>query len=124
MADVLLSRDDILGSDDLRLERVDVPEWNGVLYVRVMTAGERDQFEAEVAGVGKRSKNMSNLRARLVCLVGCDENGQALFEKGDAAALGAKSAAAVDRVFTVAARLNGFTSQDIDELEGESEPAQ
>ena len=52
MADVLLSRDDILGSDDLRLERVDVPEWNGVLYVRVMTAGERDQFEAEVAGVG------------------------------------------------------------------------
>mgnify|MGYP007032671149 FL=1 len=124
MADVLLSRDDILGSDDLSLERVDVPEWNGVLYVRVMTAGERDQFESEVAGVGKRFKNMSNLRARLVCLVGCDENGNRLFEAGDAVALGAKSAAAVDRVFSVAAKLNGFTSQDIDELEGESEPAQ
>jgi hypothetical protein len=124
MADVLLSRDDILNTDDLHLERVDVPEWNGVLYVRVMTAGERDHFEAEVSGGTKKKQNMVNLRARLVCLVACDEKGEKLFQPADAAALGAKSAAAVDRVFSVAARLNGFTNQDIDDLEGESAPDQ
>ena len=115
----MLTRLDILGSDDLEFETVHVPEWNGEVRVRMLTAGQRDRFESEVAGIGGKSKNMTNLRARLVALTACDQEGEQLFQAGDIEALAKKSAAAVDRVFTVAARLNGFTSSDIEELEGE-----
>jgi len=115
----VLTRLEILGSDDLNAEEVQVPEWGGLVRVRMLTAGERDKFETDVAGIGGKSKNMTNLRARLVVLTACDDALAPLFEPGDVEALAKKSAAAVDRVFSVAAKLNGFTSSDIEELEGE-----
>jgi hypothetical protein len=113
-----LNRLDILGSDDLHLEKISVPQWGGDLFVRILTAAERDAFEASVSG-GKR-RNLVNLRARLVVLTACDEKGERLFQDADIEALGKKSAAAMDRVFGVSAALNGFTSGDIESLEGES----
>ena len=114
----ILNRLDILGSDDLHLEKISVPQWGGDLFVRILSASERDAFEASVSG-GKR-RNLINLRARLVVLAACDEKGERLFQDGDIEALGKKSAAAMDRVFGIAAALNGFTSGDIETLEGES----
>ena len=115
----MLTRLDILGSDDLAFATVQVPEWNGEVRVRMLTAGQRDKFESEVAGLGGKSKNMTNLRARLVVLTACDQDGEQLFKHSDIEALSKKSAAAVDKVFSVSAKLNGFTSSDIEELEGE-----
>ena len=114
----ILNRLDILGSDDLHLEKISVPQWGGDLFVRILTAAERDAFEASVSG-GKR-RNLVNLRARLVVLTACDEKGERLFQAAAIEALGTKAAAAMDRGFGVSAALNGFTSGDIESLEGES----
>jgi hypothetical protein len=114
----MLDRDAILNVVDLKPEVVEVPEWGGSLYIRMLTASERDKFEASCVGTGKK-QNLTNIRARLVVLCACDEAGERLFTDGDAEALGRKSAAAVDKVFGACSKLNGFSSQDIEDLEGE-----
>ena len=74
-------------------------------------------FESSVIQGNKQ--NMKNLRSRLVVLCAVDESGKRIFNDSDADALGKKSAAAVDRLFTAASKHNGFSSKDIEELEGE-----
>jgi len=67
--------------------------------------------------VTKKDKpNLDNVRARFAVLTICDEAGKRLFSDADATKLGAKSAAALDRVFAVSQRLNGFSETDCEEL--------
>ena len=40
-----LTADQILAADDMGLKEVNVPEWGGSVYIRVMTVGERDEYE-------------------------------------------------------------------------------
>lgn len=114
----LLSRDEILAADDLPRELVDVPEWGGAVYVRTLTGEERDAFEAAtVQSRGKRvDLNLRNIRARLVALAVVDEDGRRLFTDGDVAALGKKSAQALNTLFGVAQRLSGLTEADVEEM--------
>lgn len=110
----VLTREQILTSQDLKKTRVPVPEWGGDVFVRMMTGTERDAFEEMIF---KANGSNVGVRAKLAALTIIDENGQRLFTDEDVDTLGAKSAAALDRVFTEAQRLNGFTEQDIQDLE-------
>lgn len=119
----LLTRDSILAAEDLRTERVAVPEWGGAVCIRTLTGLERDAFEAtwyEGRGTSRR-ENFANLRARLVVLTAVDESGARLFNEDDTKALGAKNAAALDRCFAVAQRLSGLSAKDVEDLAGNSE---
>lgn len=120
----LLSREAILGAEDLPSEQVTVPEWGGDVRVRSLTGTERDAFEQTCyTGRGAdRKENFSNLRARLVALAVVDDEGKRVFADNDVLALGRKSAAALDRVFSVAQRLNGLSPSDVRDLAGNSEP--
>lgn len=115
----MLTREAILAADDLPRELVQVPEWGGEVFVRTITGAERDRFEAALLGNSK-SKNpqdrIRNVRARLAVLCCCDDAGQRLFRDEDAEALGAKSAAALDRVFAVGSRLNRLSKRDEEQL--------
>jgi len=48
----------------------------------------------------------------------CDEEGERLFTDSQIQQLGGKSAAALDRLYSVAARLSAITKSDEDELLG------
>jgi len=113
----MLSREAILNSDDLPRELVHVPEWGGDVYVSTLNGTQRDAFEQSITGK-KNKMNLDNVRARFAVLTLVDEQGNRLFEDGDAKALGEKSASALDRVFGVAQRLNGFSDSDARELAG------
>jgi hypothetical protein len=115
---MLLTKDAILTANDLVTEDVEVPEWGGAVRVRSISGAERDAFEqAIVTRKGKNvTTNMANIRAKMVALSLVDESGQRLFSDSDVVALGRKSAAALDRVFSVAQRLAGLTDTDVDEL--------
>lgn len=115
----MLNREAILGADDLTRERVDVPEWGGEVYVAMLTGRDRDAFEAGCQN-DDGSKNWVNVRARLAVRCIVDEQGQRIFSDADAEALGRKSAAALARVFDVAARLNHLTEKDLEDLEKNS----
>lgn len=117
----LLTREEILGITDFQYEDVDTPEWGEGTYVRVrgLTAHERDEFELKAvkedfSGVTKAG--MSDMRACLVSMTVVDEQGKRLFSPEDIAALGAKNAQVIDRIFNSARRLSGLTKEDVDEL--------
>lgn len=115
----VLSREDILSADDRTAERVDVPEWDGAVLVRALSGAERDTFEQTVTDASRSGEmDMRGIRAQLVALAVGDADGNRVFSDDDVEALQAKSAAALDRVFTVAQRLNNMTEEDIDELVG------
>lgn len=119
----LLNKQDILDIKDIEIEKVEVPEWGGFVFVKGMTGMERDSFEASI--VQQRGKdarvNMVNIRAKLAAQTICDEEGVRLFNDKDIHALGKKSANALQRVFDVAQKLSGITGDDVEELAAELE---
>ncbi|TRV27228.1 MAG: hypothetical protein EWV88_05055 [Microcystis wesenbergii Mw_MB_S_20031200_S109D] len=107
----LLNKENILAANDLPLECLAIPEWGGDVMVRTMTGADRDAFEASL--IGKEGR-MENVRARLVSLTLCDADGVRLFTDAEVVALGNKSAKALDRVFTIAQRINGIGTDAVD----------
>lgn len=123
----VLGRQDILGASDVRTVTVPVPEWGGDVLVRALNGRERDQFDESMVTetAGKRGRKerrvrMQNARARLVAMCVVDEDGKRVFSTDDVAALGEKSAAALQRVFDVASSLAGLSNDDLEELLGNS----
>lgn len=120
-------RDQILAISDIQTEEVTVPEWGGlVVRMRGMSAAERDRWEEEMIQIkGKTTTiNRRNARARLVVRCAVDQDGNRIFGNDDIAALGQKSAAAMDRLYEVASRLSGISDEDMEELAGNSETGQ
>jgi hypothetical protein len=111
---MLLTKEQILGADDLPFEDVPVPEWGGTVRVISMMDVEREQFELKFAG--KKGEGMAGVKRWLCAMTIADEARKPIFAVSDVDALGRKSGAALNRVFDVAARLNGLTKQDQEEL--------
>jgi hypothetical protein len=111
-----LDRAAILAAQDLPVKKIPVPEWKGSAYIRRLTAGERDAFDAlvmERQGVGVRTA---------LCLRSlCDASGQRLFKDEDAEMLAGKCSTALDRVYDAAAEFNALaddTKQDLEKNSG------
>lgn len=122
-----LNKEQILTANDIKTEKVAVPEWGGHIYVRVMSGKERDDYEASCLKQVSPTRfitDMSMVRAKLAARCICDENGQRLFDNKDIAALAEKSGRALDRVMEVAERINGLSKQDMEKLAGESASGQ
>lgn len=123
----ILSGADILGADDLLTKWVLVPGWKGKVLIRALSGTERDQFEASIVKVrGKhRETNTENIRAKLCQLSIVDptdpKKRAPLFTRKQVDALGKKSAADLDIVYTAAAELSGLNDKDVEELAGNSE---
>jgi hypothetical protein len=126
-----LGRDAILKAAALRTEEVHVPEWidaatgSDLVLVREMRGRERDEWEASLAVQrgGQMVPDTANMRAKLAarCIIG--EDGEPLFTQQDVAALGELSAAALQRVYEVGARLSGLNQDAMEELGKSSEAA-
>jgi len=114
-----LTRDAVLAADDLRLEPVRVPEWGGLLYVRSLTGTQRDEFEQACMDARRGNRlDVRGLKARLLVMTVCDGAGGLMFGPKDVEAIRAKSAAAIERVWDTAQRLNGLTAEAVEELAG------
>lgn len=114
----LLSRDAILAVPDVKTEELYVPEWGGVVRVRGLSGKERDAYEMSITvGRGRNQEiNARNARAKLVVRCVVDADGNRLFGDADVAALGEKSAAALQRVFDCCRRLSGLSDEDLEEM--------
>lgn len=123
---VFLGREGILAVQDIQVREVQVPEWGCWVRVRGLTGAERDEWEKSIlVGKGKdRDVNVRNLRAKLVQRSVVDAEGKLIFTEADVPALGAKSAAALERLFDAARELSGLTEQDEEELLKNSEDGQ
>lgn len=122
-----LTSEQILDADDLKREAVEVEEWGGTVWIREMNAIERDHFEQGLAaGLREgqsREEAMSNYRARLVVLVACNKAGDRLFKDDQAGTLGKKNAAAIEKLYNVAERLNLLSDEGIVDESKKSDPS-
>ena len=113
-----LSKEQILAVKDIKIEEFFVPEWDGSIYIKTMTAEERDKFEEAVFNKdnGKRKTDVSGLRAKLCAFVICDAEGQRLFTENEVETLSKKSAAALTRIFEKAQELSATREDDLEEM--------
>ena len=114
-----LSRDDILGADDLERRTIKVPEWGGSVIAQEMTGLIREEFEGAVVSLNGTDplKNTENVRAQLLVFTLIDEDGNRLFSGADdVEALGAKSGKALVRVCEVVQEMNGLGADEMEEL--------
>lgn len=110
---MILSRDAILQADDLKKEKVEVPEWGGAVFVTTLTGSARELLEAEMYS----DKPDKNVRALFCALSIVDEQGEPLFTKADVGRLSKKNWRALDRVFDKARELNAIGAGELEELE-------
>lgn len=129
MENTILTKDTILSADDIRKEKVEVPEWGGSVYVRIMTGLQREEYmthlirEKEgsfnkkgerIEAIGKKEKFEAS--ALLACFTICDKDGVLLFNKSDVVKLGMKSSVALERIVAKANKLNKmFGEKEIEE---------
>ena len=120
-----LTKQAILQAKDLRIERVNVPEWGGEVCLKSITAAERGQIEAAAArfreSKGKDETFARTFTLKIVSMALCDENGNRLFDSdSDFAELAKKNAAVIARLAEVAQRLSGFAKEDLEVMEKNS----
>ncbi len=113
----ILTKQQILSSDDLPSETVEVPEWGGGVVIRSMTGRERDQYE-ETLLEGKVGGDIrtKGLRSALLLVTCVDGEGNHLFDSAEE--LEGKSAKVINRLWEVSMRVSGMTEEEVEELVG------
>jgi len=101
------SRDQILSSPRSAPVPFDVPEWGGVVYLKILSVADQQAISEGVAP--------ADVPVRLLVHALVDEHGHRLLEDADALALADQEFPLVMRVFAEAARLNGMTTDEFDE---------
>lgn len=136
----MLTKVEIDEARDLTREKAPVPEWapqdtpekeraDFYVNIKTMTGMERDRYEAgmieqqdQSAGPAKKVKiTLENMRAKLLWRTIVDDDGNTIYKKSDIAQLGLKSAKVLDRLWTIARRLNGLSQEDVDFYVGNSD---
>lgn len=121
----VLSKKELLATaGQFRRRWVDHPNGGGV-YVREMTAAERDRYEQWVMDVKFDDRGsftgrpiLEHARAKLCVLTMVDEANERYFADDELESLEQLGAAFVNDCFEAAQKLNGLTRQDMDELVG------
>lgn len=129
---ILLTREALLQKDDLKIEKVELSK--GYVFVREMTGHEKDVWESSMLKQkpsGNKSKGieyettLEDFRAKLAVVTVCDAEGNLLFKPEDVKTLNKMmSAANIERIVTVAQRLNAISQEDKDEILKNSEADQ
>jgi hypothetical protein len=112
-----LTREQILASRrDRKPVLLEVPEWGGDVYVRVMSAADQAELSE-----GVKPAELP-IRVILHCLV--DEAGERILTDEDAEALAKEDFPVILRVFAFVAKLNGLSTKELEEAMANFVPAQ
>lgn len=120
----MLTREEFLSAPRIVIEKVMVPIIKTEMYVRSLTAGEREQYEK---GMFIRNKDKMGLvqsfdeskesaKVRLVLLATCDENGARYFRDEDYEAVSKQNSAVIEALYKPASRLSAFSDSDLEDL--------
>jgi hypothetical protein len=108
-----LTADQIFSADDLGLVPVNVKEWGGTVYIRVMSVGEMESYQREFA---EKKEKMENWRAKLLVSCLCSKDGKPLFTRDQIDKLCGKSVKVLSRLFDAAMKHNAVTEKDVEDL--------
>ena len=115
-----LTKEDVLGADDIIIQEVQTPEWGGSVFIRTLTAAENFKFSrSNVDPDGNIVEG--NIIVKYCALVICSEGGSLLFEEADVEALARKSTVVLIRIYEKGKILNG---EDVEGIAKNSETIQ
>ncbi|MBA0126280.1 hypothetical protein H0B56_12080 [Haloechinothrix sp. YIM 98757] len=125
----LLTADEILATDDIPYEDVEVPEWGGTVRVRGLTGTQRARVNGTMMAikgqdVQVKSDAIAETEIRIVALSLVDEQFQPLFSITQTRKLGEKNAGVISRLFAKANELSGLKKDAVEEMAGNSAAAQ
>ena len=109
-----LTRAEILAAKDIEIVEIKVPKWGGSIWVKSLSAREREEFEAALFGTGKLE--LHNIRAKMASLAVCDENGNPLFTEEDIEELNKKNTAVLQKIFVKCQELSGIGDKVVEKL--------
>ena len=110
-----LSMTDIIEIDDIEMSSIEVPEWNGIVFVRVLSGANRDRLLRKLK---KATDEGRYFTPELVALCLCDKCGDVMFATdGAVKALSKKSSVVLERIADVAIEINGLNDEAVDKAE-------
>lgn len=107
-------RDQILSSNDVQVEVIDIPQWGVKVAVHGMSGAARTamiQNAADNDGVMNFSKMMPDI---VIMCTHDPETGEQVFSESDREVLMSKSGAALDLIVNTAMRISGLLDQAVD----------
>lgn len=115
----MLTREQILECNDVKIEEVNIPEWGDSVYVRSLTGEGLDNYQKSIVRInGKyQTTDMTNVRAKLVVQTVCDKDGNLLFTKEDIPLVAKKNGAALEKLFEKAAQMSGLSNEELGDIE-------
>lgn len=106
-------RDKVLSIDDRKLEKMYVQEWDETIYLKTMTAKERDSYIQR----SDKMESEAEKSALMIVTFVCESDGSRAFEEADIEKLADKNAAVIDRIIHEIIVLNGLDSDAIENAE-------
>ena len=111
-----LTREQILAARaDRKPQRLEVPEWGGNVYIRVLSA--RDQMSLS------DSSKPEEMPIKVLLHSIVDEHGERILQDEDFEALAGEDFPIIMRVFAFAAKLNGLSTKELEEAMESFAPA-
>ena len=116
----LRTREAILAAKHNKVTMHDVPEWGGQVGLRVLSAGEREQFVAWVMARKTPDGEIkwAGQRTKLLELTIADAAGVRLMQEGDAELLGGLSAESIERLGDIVLEQNRLTTASLTATKG------
>jgi hypothetical protein len=112
----------VLEADDLKHQKVEVPEWGGSILVLEMNGLQREQYETKLVELRHPDSTEEKVRIKIadirrvlltVTLASVDDQ-QPLFTEKDIPALEKKNAKVLDRLFKVATDVNDLFPETVE----------
>lgn len=115
---MLLTREQIDAATDAKIITVSVPELGGDVCIRLMSVGDRDSYEIKLLEAD--GKAIPDFRSELLSRTLCDAKGNLLYPGPEGvAAIKARSADVMHRLWHAALKHNALTEEEIKKLAGE-----
>jgi len=90
-----------------------------IVWLRAMTAADKDEWNAELVAAAKTGSEMRNVTARLLVRCICDGGGNLMFKPSDAVELGKSvDARILEHLAGEALNLCGLTPKAVEEVAG------
>lgn len=113
----------ILGAVDVELQRVDVPEWHGFVFLGQLTLEQRLHFLNEMQSIlaavkddpVNSNKRHNDMQMLLLVWSLVDASGGKLFSESDVESLAKKSPVAIGRLYDEILTFNGFKVESVED---------
>lgn len=105
-----------LASKSPNVEKLSLPEIGGDIYIKELTAGEREALETQM----RAQTDKNAVRATVFVHTVCDEDGELMFDVEDIETIKQLPSRPVIKVFNRSNEMNGITPEQVDVAEKNS----